>query len=262
MSHKFAFSALSLVLAASSVHADTLTIVSLDPTNYNGIGNETNRGGGFQVRANTGGYIGQTGAQTFTGTGAVGAINSANSFITFCLERTEFLASGNGPYGVQISTAGPAGQAPRVYGGAGGASGGYDSLSEATALLYSTFRRGGNIGTGGGVRVDTDAETSALQLAIWFLEGEVPFATIGASNYGVDAAMRTQAQDFVTWATQTAVSGQFYGVAVLNLTNSNGSPAQSLLTIVPLPPAAFAGLGTLAGVIGLGYIRRRRLANA
>ena len=36
--------------------------------------------------------------------------------------------------------------------------------------------------------------------------------------------------------------------------NSTGS---FTLTLVPLPPAAFAGLGTLAGVAGLGYIRRR-----
>lgn len=30
------------------------------------------------------------------------------------------------------------------------------------------------------------------------------------------------------------------------------------LTVVPLPPAAWAGFSTMAGVIGIGYVRRRR----
>ncbi len=32
----------------------------------------------------------------------------------------------------------------------------------------------------------------------------------------------------------------------------------NLVTVIPLPPAAWAGLATLAGVAGVGYIRRRR----
>jgi len=31
---------------------------------------------------------------------------------------------------------------------------------------------------------------------------------------------------------------------------------------VPLPPAAYAGLGTLACLLGAGHIRRRKLAAA
>jgi hypothetical protein len=40
--------------------------------------------------------------------------------------------------------------------------------------------------------------------------------------------------------------------------NTSDSYVNNTLMTVPLPPAAYAGLGTLGCVIGLGYIRRRR----
>jgi hypothetical protein len=33
---------------------------------------------------------------------------------------------------------------------------------------------------------------------------------------------------------------------------------QDQLTLIPLPPAAWAGLGSLAGVMAIGYVRRRK----
>lgn len=40
----------------------------------------------------------------------------------------------------------------------------------------------------------------------------------------------------------------------------DGYADMDLFVVVPLPPAGWAGMATLAGVMGLGYIRRRRLA--
>lgn len=39
---------------------------------------------------------------------------------------------------------------------------------------------------------------------------------------------------------------------------ASGTADGEVFVLVPLPPAAYAGLATLAGVIGLSYIRRRR----
>ncbi len=39
---------------------------------------------------------------------------------------------------------------------------------------------------------------------------------------------------------------------------ASGTADAEVFVLVPLPPAAYAGLATLAGVIGLSYIRRRR----
>jgi hypothetical protein len=50
-------------------------------------------------------------------------------------------------------------------------------------------------------------------------------------------------------------------VRVLGVSIGTGDTnlGQDLMVLVPLPPAAWAGLGSLAGVLGFTAIRRRKL---
>ncbi len=62
-------------------------------------------------------------------------------------------------------------------------------------------------------------------------------------------------------AIQTAASGFLNSgilVRVLGVQGSSADQGQDMLVLVPLPPAAWAGLSTMAGVFGLAYIRRRK----
>jgi hypothetical protein len=43
----------------------------------------------------------------------------------------------------------------------------------------------------------------------------------------------------------------------LHVRSINGGTSDAYLNIVPLPPAAWAGIASLAGVFGVGYVRRR-----
>ncbi len=220
---------------------------------------------------------GATGYNSFTATSQSG-YNGENSgpgsngsnFQTFCLQANEFFTPGQ-TYTSIISTYTVA-EGRSNYDPSGptaATSSGRDYLSSTTALLYSTFRAGGTFG--GFAPSGSSALTTALQLAIWYSEGELNNVTSTGNTTYADYSTytgNTAAVAMYNWA-RTNNDGSLYNVRVLQLYNSNGSNAQDQLTIlspaqllnfVPLPPAAFAGLGTLAGVIGIGYIRRRRLA--
>jgi hypothetical protein len=229
---------LAVVGAAASVAMADGRVRITDAT---GIYDGTNGSGGAFTATTVSGSNGLNG----------GAGGSSTTFLTFCLERSENLSFGN-TYFTQISdravaggsNADPTTGAPNVPGQ------GFDVLSPVTALLYQTFRNGGSFG--GVAPVMTSALTSALQDAIWYSEGEL------GSISGNALAMYNWARN------QNPQSIGNVRVMRLWTSYSNGvysGNAQDLLTIVPLPPAAFAGLGTLAGVIGMGYIRRRRLAS-
>lgn len=221
-SYLFAGAAAIALLGASGAFADQARIDH--PGN---AWRDPNFGGGAFRATEISGFIGDLG----------GPGGTANSFLTFCLEETEFVHLG-GTYYTTIGTA-------AVNGGAGGPS--PDPISAVTAAMYREFRNGGNFGGLG--QVDTAAETRSLQNAIWFEEQEISFAT-----YSGDAL----AVSLRNWAIANN-DGGLHGVRVLNLwTNSNNTGnAQDMLTIIPLPQAAWAGISSLAGLAGLGYIRRR-----
>ena len=224
------------------------------------------------------GYDGGNGGGTFTATSvsgyngeSFGPGSTANSFQTFCLQENEFVNPfGSGTnYNTVIAgytvLAGRSNYDPST--GAAATASGIDELSSTTALLYSTFRSSNDFSfLGAAAPASTSALAGALQLAIWYSEGELSDGT-GATfdNYTAYTGNLTAVAMF-NWA-MGANNGSFYNVRVLQMfdRDSNGNStgnAQDMLTIVPLPPAAYAGMGTLAGVIGMGYIRRRRLANA
>lgn len=196
-------------------------------------------GGAFRA-VTVSGYNGENG----------GAGGSANSFLTFCLERGENISMGQQSY-TEISN--------RAMNG--GPDGGNDPepgdpLSAVTAFLYWSFRTGQSIGSGAFAgEVDSAEETRSLQRAIWFAENEFDGSE---SEWQGD----TRAQNYYNWAVANN-DGDFHGVAVMRLwaNYSNGEfsgARQDQLTLIPLPPAAWAGLGSLAGVMAIGYVRRRK----
>ncbi len=168
-------------------------------------------------------------------------INNVWSYITFCLQRTEYIDYSNtftvdsvNPYTVTD---------PAVNGGDGS---GRDYISEQTAFLYTQFRTGTLAGydyTAGAGRV---ASANALQNALWSFEQELP---MDVNN------------PFVILANNAVNSGAWSGIGkvrVLNLSRgvgNNYTEAQDQLTLVPEPVTmALLGLG-----LGAVAVRRRRV---
>jgi hypothetical protein len=186
-----------------------------------------------------------------------GANPRASIFQTFCLEINENLDFQN-PMDWECNT-------EAVLGGIGGGS--PDPLSAETAYLYSRFYRGilsnyeydvlGADDADNTVYNETRGESAtALQLAIWYLEDELvagaPAHIIAA--YGANA----QAQAWVAEA-QALNDGTIGRVRVLNLSQAQTNRQDVLvLTAIPLPPAAFLGLGLMSAIGGMEFFRRRR----
>jgi hypothetical protein len=217
------------------------------------------------ITRDTGKYSGTPGGMgagefavtSFTGATSVamgpGVGVSGSLFQTFCLESNENISTGTTYNWSALSTA-------SVNGGYSG--GNPDPLDAKTAYLYHQFITGSlsgyNYAQGGG-RV---ASATSLQLAIWQIEGEIqPGALTTAYNSNL------QAQAWVAAAASAVASGQWTGIGdvrVINPTASNGDNAQSMLvetiqvvTPVPLPRAALLGVGLMAGLGGVGALRRR-----
>lgn len=196
-------------------------------------------GGAFRA-VTVSGYIGEGG----------GPGGSANSFLTFCLERGENIGLPQTSYadiGMRAMNGGPDGGNDPAPG---------DPLSSVTAYLYWIFRTGQSMGSGAFAgAVDNADDTRSLQRAIWFSENEF---TGSESEWQNDS----RAQNYYNWAVANS-DGDFHGVAIMRVwaNYNNGEYSgnrQDQLTLIPLPPAAWAGLGSLAGVMAIGYVRRRK----
>jgi len=196
-------------------------------------------GSGFRVNkisGNNGQFGGQDG--------------SATSLMSFCLEESERIDDQGEYYTVVSDRA--------MFGGGNGGPNG-DVLSSQTAALYSAFYHGELFG-GSPSTTDTDD----LQIAIWILEGERG----GSGRPGVAALLAwadeaTDNDGINDRAGFNRFLGQLGDVRVLQLWSDPNAQdpnhaRQDLLTIAPLPPAAWAGFSTLACVAGIGYIRRRQ----
>lgn len=177
---------------------------------------------------------------------------SGSLFKTFCLERTEGL-SYNTLYNVDFGST-------SIGGGATGQDTNgntEDSLDARTAWLYTQFWNGTLTG-GVGFAYDytgatRQASANALQLAIWKIEGEL--SGPGVTDITASYTSNTLAQKFYDASAGASGVGN---VKVMNLT-LNGQRAQSLLVIgVPLPSAAWLGLGMMSVLGAVGVVRRRR----
>ncbi len=200
------------------------------------------------------------------GLSPTGGVAGQGAFYSFCLERNESFEY-NTPYFGEIASS-------AVAGGVGG--GNPDPISGVTARIYCEFRSGtggasdplfGGVGSFG-AGYSTAFQTIAIQFAIWYSEQEIAtFSTAEMASYGFSAAIKTaimsDAEAIFNWASANN-DGGLHGVRVLRLWNRYDATLgyygarQDILTIVPLPPAAYAGLGTLGGLLGLAHLRRRR----
>lgn len=205
-------------LAAPLVTGDTVTVA-------NGVYGTTN-GGEF--------------AMTYAG----------GSFVSFCLERNEFLSYGPS-YTVTLNSAAIAGG----YGvldnsgeGNNGTSGVSDPLSTATAWLFTNYLMGASGALSGWTA--SDASANKAQEAIWWLENEDQGANPSWNNSWVTEAIAAVGGGWVN------PSGLAH-VYVLNMKDSSGAFSQDQLYIAAIPePETYAML--LAGLGLMGFVARRR----
>jgi hypothetical protein len=286
-----------LAIASGSAFADGFVRMSDAGGNFNGT-NPT--GGAFQTNI-------ESGAGNDAGRrGGPGVTPGMAAFLTFCVERNENVTLGGATGNNSASNR----YFAKIADGAvnGGYSGGSpDQLSAATRLLYHNFRRGlsvvGSVNpvvvdginnfSRGGQNLQAAGVVSALQFAIWYLEGEFnpesspgvrdqtwnnapatvnsfPGQNVGSGQ--LNTQYKTLAAEMVNWARANASSTSTYGVRVMQLwgwqsnsalrqNNNRDNPnnytvnAQDQLTLIPLPTTgALAGVGLL--VMGARFRRR------
>lgn len=251
--------------AAFIVAAHAGSVLAVGTVSLNNVAWRTGTGGEFRASPAGGNNIlgqsaGVTGLYSDTRPG-----RSVSGFMTFCLEQGETFGWGtnyrftvddfavSGANSNQVSTFYNNGYTP-----AGNVMA--DALNATTKWLYYSFR----LGTLSGYNYDgTNAQRQAsgvqLQRAIWSIEDNVVLGGGDTVASGwVSQALAAQSLAFRPWESS---------VRVLNIFTVSGNSvahAQSQLTMtvqaVPLPPAAYAGLGTL-GLAGVGaFIRRRRIS--
>lgn len=226
---------LAVVLATASASAGTVYLDTI-PSYPNPVG-----GGPFMVHVVN--AINEGGADY-----AAGA-----TFKTFCIEYTEeFYAGSSHQYDTNISD-------KAVFGHNSDGTTNYDPLSSATAWLFSTWAHG-NLGTYVPGWTDSAANVYALQDALWKLQQWVLADTSGAT-----AGLKTTLVNLAT----TNANGSLYDVRVMQLwdighshdTTPNPAYAhQDQLILVPFPSVGTAGMGLLAGIGAVGWIRRRQNA--
>jgi hypothetical protein len=165
-------------------------------------------------------------------------VNSDWSFITFCLQRTEYIDFSH-TFTIDSISAYTLTD-PAVN---GGDAQGRDHISAQTAYLYTMFRNGSLVGydyTGTG----RAASANKLQNAFWMFEQELAMVSTNP---------------FVQLANQAVSGGQWSGIGnvrVLNLSR-NGVEAQDQLALVPEPSTLMMlGSGFVAAIARLRRTRK------
>ncbi len=189
-----------------------------------------------------------------------------SSFGTFCLESGVDLGHLGGYFRGVISTSIDSGTAYEDWGGVT-----HTVLEPQTAFLYSSFRANSLTSVSGWNSASDEARANAVQGAIWLYQRQVDQNFVDFNGDGgqytqqeVDliAALQAYADDNANTPYWAALGN----VRVLNLSwgayqsgGTNGEvECQSVLVLIPLPPAAWAGLSTMAGIGLIGLVRRRR----
>ena len=177
------------------------------------------------------------------GNGVANVKYSDGIFQTFCLERNEGINTTD-TYDFTISDSAVA----------GGISGGSpDPLDAKTAYLYTKFWYGALTGydyTPGTARI---ASATALQLAIWKIEGELGGTNDLTAQYNANALAVQFYNDAVA-----NNNGSIGLVRVLNLTLNGDNKQSQLVLTLPIPSSAWLGLGMMSVLGVVGVIRRRK----
>jgi hypothetical protein len=187
-----------------------------------------------------GDYVTLTDGPGTTGGGEFNlTVNGAQTFITFCLQRTEYI---DFTHTFRVDSVNTYTLTDPVSNG--GDALGRDYLSSQTAYLYTMFRAGtlsGYAYSGSG----RTASANALQNAIWMFENEMAMNALNP---------------FVMLANKAVASGAWSGlgqVRVLNLSR-NGVEAQDQLALQEIPePGVLLFFGTGLILVALTMRRRR-----
>jgi len=171
---------------------------------------------------------------------------SNTAFTTFCVQLGEYL-SWYPPNTFEV-----VGISDKVLVATGNAT--KDNLQSKTAFLFSKFRAGTLAGFDYlDAASQRTADADLLQRAIWQYQGQVTTET-------------TDNNKFYKYAEDNGWTSGVGDVRVLNIVwqasqytqYPTGTPAQDVLTIVPIPEPVFLQFGVLSGLGGFALWRRRR----
>jgi hypothetical protein len=179
----------------------------------------------------------------FAGGEFISNLSSGATYRGFCLERDEVLILGNqgaNNYLYEITTDGA------VEGGISG--GNPDPVSSASASIFVAWLNGSI--------ANTPENATAVQNAIWVIEGELDAAALS----GFALALYNDAIDNFSTIDNAPIDnpGLFGNIRVLNpyrIIDDERVDYQSQIILIPLPTAS--GLA-LAGLALVGGIRRRK----
>jgi hypothetical protein len=246
---KMTFVAAAVVAAAGMVGSATAdTISGLFTGSYAATG----------VNTSAGNY--NVGPLTHTWSGGTGILADYNgSHRTFCIDRQTVSGS------TQTFTLVAVEDAPIANSNNFG-NPGFDYTNVQAHRLDAVARAAAAAGylDGRGFYVGANDSSigAAIQLAVW----ESIWEPTGGAGWNLAAGTFTATPSVAiqnVFDTLVASAATYYNInaplLVRSLSTGNG---QDQMILVPLPPAAWAGIGTLGCVLGFSAIRRRRLANA